>query len=283
MPSLRTPDGRRLFYDARGAGEPLVCHPGGPGFSGAYLGELGGLALSRTIVALDPRGTGGSDPPGSTDAYALDDYVADLCLLQGHLGRGRVDLLGHSHGSLVALLYAAQYPDRIRRLVLVAVGARFDEERVEAMQEAMARRSGEPWFEDASAAIEQEQEGKFQDDADLGRLVARELPFYFASYGENERAFVQLALEQPVHAAALRYFNRQEFLTFDLRPALAGVTVPTLVVAGREDFILGPAACREVADGIANARLEILDDVGHLPWVENPTEFAAVVMAFLDS
>jgi proline iminopeptidase len=283
MPTLRTPDGRRLFYDPRGAGEPLVCHPGGPGFSGAYLGELGGLARSRTIVALDPRGTGGSDPPGSTDAYALGDYVADLCLLQRHLGPGRVDLLGHSHGSLVALLYAAQYPDRIRRLVLVAVGARFHEEQVEAMQEAMARRAGEPWFEDASAAMEEEQEGKFQDDADLGRLVARELPFYFASYGENERAFVQLALEQPVHGAALRYFNSREFLTFDLRPALAGVTVPTLVVAGREDFILGPAACCEVADGIANARLEVLDDVGHLPWVENPTEFAAVVMAFLDS
>jgi proline iminopeptidase len=282
MPSLTTPDGRGLFYDTRGAGEPLVCHPGGPGFSGAYLGELGGLDRCRAIVALDPRGTGRSDPPSSTDAYALDDYIADLALLQGHLGPGRVDLLGHSHGSLVALLYAARYPDRIRRLVLVAVGARFHEAQVEAMQEAMARRAGEPWFEDASAALAQEQEGLFGDDAELGRLVGRELPFYFARYGENERAFVALALEQRVHAAALRYFNHREFLTFDLRGALARVTAPTLVVAGREDFILGPAACREVADGIANAHLEVLEDVGHLPWVERPKEFAAVVMAFLD-
>jgi proline iminopeptidase len=282
MPSLKTPDGRRLFYDTRGAGERLVCHPGGPGFSGAYLGELGGLDRSRAIVALDPRGTGRSDPPGSTDAYALDDYVADLGLLQGHLGLGRVDLLGHSHGSLVALLYAARYPGRVRRLVLVAVAARFHEEQVEAMQEAMARRAGEPWFDDASAALAQEQEGLFHDDAELGRLVARELPFYFARYGENERAFVRRALEQPVHAAALRYFNNSEFLTFDLRPALATVTAPTLIVAGRDDFILGPAACHEVADGIANARLEVLEDVGHLPWVESPRAFAALVMGFLD-
>jgi len=104
----------------------------------------------------------------------------------------------------------------------------------------------------------------------LGRLVARELPFYFAHYGEVEREFVRLALEQPVHAAALRYFNAHEFLTFDLRPVLPDVTAPTLVVAGEKDFILGPPACREVADGIADARLEVLNDVGHLPWSRAP-------------
>jgi proline iminopeptidase len=221
---------------------------GRPGFSGAYLGDLGGLAQARTVVALDPRGTGRSDPPNSADAYALGDYVADLGELQDHLELDRMYLLGHSHGSLVALLYAARCPGRIGRLVLVAVGSRFREEQVEAMQEAIQRRSDEPWFDDASAALEEEQEGKFSDDAELGRLVARELPFYFAHYGENEHAFVRSALEQPVHAAALRYFNTHEFLTFDLRPEFADVTARTLVVAGEKDFILGPAACREVAE-----------------------------------
>ena len=281
MPSLTTSDGRSLFYDIRGDGELLVCHPGGPGFSGAYLGDLGGLARSCALVALDPRGTGRSDPPGSSDAYALDDYLADLGQVQSHLGVDQLDLLGHSHGSLVVLLYAARYPDRIRRLILVAVGSRFHQEQVEAMQKSMQERSGEPWFDDASAALQQEQEGEFRDDGELGRLVARELPFYFAHYGENEQAFVRLALEQPVHAAALRYFNVHEFLRFDLRPALPDVTARTLVVAGEKDFILGSAACREVAEGIANVRLEVLRDVGHLPWVESPEEFASAVRAFL--
>jgi proline iminopeptidase len=149
------------------------------------------------------------------------------------------------------------------------------------MHDAMLRRSNEPWFDDASAALQEEQDGKFHSDAELGRLVARELPFYFAHYGENEREFVRLALEQPVHAAALRYFNAHEFLAFDLRPVLPDVTAPTLVVAGEKDFILGPPACREVADGIANARLEVLDDVGHLPWVESPEKFASTVISFL--
>jgi pimeloyl-ACP methyl ester carboxylesterase len=234
------------------------------------------------LLVLDPRGTGNSEPPRSTDAYALADYVADLRHVQQHLGLDRIDLLGHSHGSLVALLYAAEYPDLVGRLVLVAVGSRFHEQQVEEMHAAMQQRAGEPWFEDASAALEEEQGGHFRDDAELGQLAARELPFYFARYGENERAFIQLALEQSVHAAALRYFNAHEFMNFDLRPALPRVTAPTLVVAGERDFILGPPACREVAEGIAYARLEILEGVGHMPWVENPEAFAATVMDFLD-
>jgi len=107
------PDGRRLFYDARGAGERLVCHPGGPGFSGAYLGELGGLDRSRAIVALDPRGTGQSDPPSLTDAYALDDYVADPGLLQAHLGLSRVDL-GGSHVVMIS------HPKEVAEVVMTA-------------------------------------------------------------------------------------------------------------------------------------------------------------------
>jgi len=282
MPSLTTPDGRKLWYDMRGEGDLLLCHPGGPGFSGAFLGDLGGLDRSRTLVVLDPRGTGCSDPPASEDAYALADYVADLGHVQAQLGVDRIDVLGHSHGSLVALLYAAERPERIGQLVLVAVGARFHQQQLEAMETAMNRRSGEPWFEDASAALAEEQAGHFRDDAELGRIVARELPFYFARYGENEQAFVQRALEQPVHAAALRCFNAHEFMTFDLRPALPRVSAPTLVLAGEEDFILGPAACREVADGIADARLEVFEGVGHMPWVEAPEAFAARVTDFLD-
>jgi proline-specific peptidase len=270
-----------LFYDVRGDGEPLVCHPGGPGFSGAYLSDLAGLARFRALVALDPRGTGRSDPPGSPDAYALDDYVADLARVQDHLGIDRMDLLGHSHGSLVALLYAARYPDRIGRLVLIAIGSRFHPEQVDAMHEAMQQRSSERWFDDASGAIQTEHEGRFRDDAELGQLLARGLPFHFANYGKKERYFVRLALKQSVHAAALRYFNTHEYFTFDVRPILASVIAPTLVVAGEKDFLIDPAACREVVDGIPDARLETLEGAGHLPWFERPEEFTSAIRTFL--
>jgi len=59
------------------------------------------------------------------------------------------------------------------------------------MHEAMQLHSEEPWVDNASAALQEEQEGAFRDDAELGRLVARELPFYFATYGTNEQEFVR--------------------------------------------------------------------------------------------
>lgn len=103
MANLTTSDGRKLSYEWQGEGAPLVCHPGGPGIPGALLGDLGGLARSCALVALDPRGVGESDPP-SRHSYALDDCVSDLRHLQTQLGLDRINLLGHSHGSFVALL-----------------------------------------------------------------------------------------------------------------------------------------------------------------------------------
>ena len=283
MPVAQTCGGRALSYELRGSGELLVCHPGGPGFSAAYLEDLGGLDRWRTLVLLNPRGTGGSDPARSPGEYALADYVEDVEQLRRHLGAERIDLLGHSHGSLGSVLYAASRPGHVGRLVLAGTAARFDEQQLTAVHEAMLERASEPWFEDARAAMEDETAGRFDDDAELGRLVAREMPFYFARYGDRERAFVARMLEEPVHAAALRQFNVHEFQTLDLRPALADVTAQTLVVAGQEDFITGPAACREVADGIRSARLEVIDGVGHLHWVEAPEAFSASVADFLAS
>jgi pimeloyl-ACP methyl ester carboxylesterase len=283
MMSATTSDGRALAYTIAGRGEMLVCHPGGPGFCGGHLGDLGGLDRARAVLTLDPRGAGGSDPPSSPVRYALADYASDLEELREHLGVESFELLGHSHGSLVAMLYAAERPDRVRKLVLVGTGARFHDDQVQAMNAAMLERSGETWFADASAALAAEQEGRFSDDAELGRLVARELPFYFAHYGERERVFAFQALEHPVHGAALRYYNEHEFLTFDLRPALQRISAPTVVIAGEKDFILGPSSCQEVADGIATGQLVVLADTGHFPWVENPAAFAAAVSGFLDS
>lgn len=281
MPAFTTRDGRNLHYAMVGEGDALVCHPGGPGFTHDYLEALGGLDRSRRLILLDPRGTGSSDAPADPAAYTFDDYVADLGELQAHLAQTQIDLLGHSHGSMVAALYAARHPDSIGHLVLVATGARFHEDQVAAMNEAIQARAAEPWFGDALAALQEEQEGRFDDDAELGQLVAREMPFYFARFGESERAYLERALTTPVHGAALACFNGGEFMRFDLRPELPQITAPALVIAGQEDFILGPAPCKEVADGIANARLEILADVGHMPWAERPEPFAGVIEEFL--
>ena len=78
MDGLTTADGRRLTYRRSGSGPMLVCHPGGPGFSSRYLGDLAGLGEELELVLLDPRGTGGSDPALDPRGYAIEDYASDL-------------------------------------------------------------------------------------------------------------------------------------------------------------------------------------------------------------
>jgi pimeloyl-ACP methyl ester carboxylesterase len=280
MGSLALPDGRTVAYREVGNGTPVLCHPGGPGFSGAYLEDLPVGLPDRRLILIDPRGTGDSDAPASADAYSLQDYAADVEALREHLDLEAVDFLGHSHGALVGIVYAAEHPTRVRRMLLIAAGARFHDEQMEAMETAMKRRSEEPWFADASAALAAEEAGEFADDRELGGLVARELPFYFARYGERERAFVQGVLEVPIHGAALKHFNEHEFRTFDLRPVLGRIRARTSIVAGAEDFILGPAAGAELAEGIPEAEMVQLAGVGHFPWLEDPSAFSAAVASF---
>jgi len=112
-------DGRRLTITSVGEGPPLVALPGGPGFPGDQVRDLGGLGATRTLLRPDWRGAGASDPPPD-GRHGIDDYVADLARVQEHLGLDVIDLLGHSFGGLVAIRYAATYPERISRLVLDA-------------------------------------------------------------------------------------------------------------------------------------------------------------------
>jgi pimeloyl-ACP methyl ester carboxylesterase len=119
--SLVRVQGRRVVaYDSVGSGPPLVCIPGGPGFSGEQLGDLGGLDAFRSLIRLDLRGAGESDAP-EVPAWGFDDYAPDIELVLNELGLGAVDLFGHAHGGLLAVAFAASHPDRVRSLVLDGV------------------------------------------------------------------------------------------------------------------------------------------------------------------
>jgi proline iminopeptidase len=280
--SMKTADGRTLGYHTMGTGPVLVCHPGGPGFSSLYFGDLAGLWERFTLVLLNPRGTGNSGRPGDSRAYQIGDYVSDVEELRVHLGLEKLLLLGHSHGGVVAQAYAARHPGRVERLVLASTLARFGGPQQEAMREGMDKRSGQPWYPDAVAALEEEQEGKFSSDEEMAGLVFRELPLYFAHFGGAEAGYLDTLKTEKLNADALKLFNKEIFETFDLRPELGAISAPTLVITGEADFICGPVCAEEIAGGIAGARKVIVGDSGHMIFVEEPEEFEREVGEFLE-
>jgi proline-specific peptidase len=275
--TFATDDGRTLSYERRGNGPLLVCHPGGPGFSNAYLVDLGGLDASFTLVLLNPRGTAASTAPADATAYTPADYVADVEELRLHLGVEQLDLLGHSHGGVVAGAYAAAHPDRLQRLILANSLARI---LPEAMEAEMLTHADEPWYENARVALEREDAGDYADDEELSDLVRSFMPFYFAHFDATAQRYLEAAMQDRPNPDPLRIFNA-DISTWDMRPELHGITAPTLVITGDRDFITGPACADDISSSIAGSTRVIVDDCGHFTFVEQPERWREEITSFL--
>jgi proline-specific peptidase len=275
-----TSDGRKLTYRKLGHGPMLVCHPGGPGFSSTYLGDLAGLWEQYTLIMLNPRGTAASDRPADRADYRLDDYVSDLEEVRQHLALDRMLLLGYSHGGLVAQAYAAEHRDRVERLVLAATAARFGPEQTAATQAAKEKRSGQPWYPDAVAAGNEADALDSMTDEQLRDIVFRQMPFYFARFGPAEAGYLDTFSSETINADALTAFGEQ-MPSLDLRDRIAAITAPTLVITGDEDFICGPVCAREITAAIPGAREVIIGDAGHMVFVEQAQAFHDEVADFL--
>lgn len=276
--SFRTQDGRTLTYGRAGSGPRLVCHPGGPGFGSLYLSDVGGLGESFTLILLNPRGTAGSTAPEDARAYATADYVADVEELRLHLGEDRLNLLGHSHGGIVAMAYGAQHPERTRRLVAANTLVRLHPEE---MEELKLRHKDEPWYEDAQLALEQEDAGEYENEAELREISRRFWPMYFAAFDERAQRYVdEYVVPERANPDALKVFN-EGLDEWDMRPELERIEAATLVITGVYDFICGPACADDIAAGIPRSKRVALDDCGHFSFIEKPEAFRRTVTSFL--
>jgi pimeloyl-ACP methyl ester carboxylesterase len=272
-----TPDGLTLSYERRGSGPLLVCHPGGPGGSAAEFLDFAGLDDTFELVLLSPRGSHGSDPAAD---YALQSYVADLEALWEHLGLERFDLLGFSHGGIVAMAYAATHGSHVQRLVLACTLAVWSDEAEAAMHRGIEKRRDQPWFAEAAKAIDEEQAGAFSSVEELIANAQSQAPLYFHRWEGNEQVghvlFADFAHHEPLH-----YFNTVEFPSLDLRAGLRGVEAPTLVVAGDDDMIAGPVCADAIVRELADVRLVTIRGSGHFVYVEQPDAFRAALSGFL--
>src|SRR5688572_23227754 len=116
-------NGVKLYYRLLGSGsDPVVLIHGGPGLTSDYLADdLTALARGRSVFVYDQRGIGRSTLVSDSTALAAQRYVEDLEAIRKYLGLEQLTLLGHSWGVAPAALYAMQYPQRVRRMILVGV------------------------------------------------------------------------------------------------------------------------------------------------------------------
>lgn len=271
-------DGTRLAHREVGDGPLLICLPGGPMQASDYLGDLGGLAAHRRLILPDLRGTGRSEVPRDPASYRCDRLVDDVEALRAHLGTDRVDLLAHSAGANLALLYAARWPERVGRLVLVtpsllAAGITVGD----TVRRATARlRAAEPWYPAASTALEAVMTGRATAD-DIEAIA----PFRYGRMDAAARAHHAAGPGQRNADAAAVFGSEGAFRPDATRAAVARCTAPVLALAGEADLNSPPPVVAELAALFPRSESTVQAGAGHFPWLDDAERFGAVVEGFL--
>lgn len=280
MPRFASYDGTDIGYRMLGdrGGPPLVCLPGGPGRACEYFGDLGGLSRSRQLVMPDTRGTGESADASDPLSYRCDRLVGDVEALRAHLGLDRMDLLGHSASGNLTTLYAAAHPERVARLILLTPGldAVGVEETDEQWRAALDRRSAEPWFDTAMAAVERAKAG----DQTMDNRRAY-VPFLYGRWDDAARAHADVGVSErsgPVRAA---FAAEGAFDPAATCAAVARLAAPVLVYAGELDAAPTPQIAEAGARVFPNATVVVQPGAAHFPWLDDPAFFTAAITSFL--
>jgi proline iminopeptidase len=248
---------------------------GGPG--GDHTGFKPGYAAltqAMQVVYFDHRGQGRS-ARGDADRWTLDENVEDMEALRRHLGCGPIVSIGTSYGGMVAMAHAARYPEAVSHLVLLVTAAHGGF--IPRAQQILAERG----TAEQQAICAKVWSGGFADEAELKRYYRTMGPLYSA---KHDPAKAEDGLARAIHSpeALNRAFKPDGFLRrFDLRPELARITAPTLILAGALDWICPPEFSEEIHALIPGSRLMIVEDSSHSMRVDAPERLFGAIIDFV--
>jgi|SRR6185312_2333259 len=283
-----TVNGAKLWVETEGHGDPLFLISGGPGGAHTGLHSFDKLQDSSTLIFIDNFGRGKSDTAKDIKEYSISRDVEDIEGIRKALGYDKINILGHSYGSVVAQLYAIKYGDHVKHLII-----------------ADGFFSGKMWQENDDNSNHEIQENYPEVWDSLMRmrkrgLVSDDKPFY-EEYGKVPYGF--LYAYNPtnfLHGLDPLYPNRfntalyyqlvgpdgdfvvgNDIAQFDVTTELKNLKMPVLVVAGRYDRVSVPKWAVMYKQYCPQAEFVMFEHSGHNPMVEEPEKEFPIIRTFL--
>ncbi len=254
-------DGVRIAWEGRGpADAPVVVLSHSLGAtSWMWAPQADSLAVDHRVVLVDTRGHGGSDaPPGQ---YTVELLAGDVLAVVDALGVDRFHLCGLSMGGHIGLWLASHRPERLRSLIACNTAAKLS--------------TAHAWH-DRIAAVAAGGMDSVRDTV-IGNWFAPGFPAAHPErHDEAHRVFAALSPQGYAGCCAA-------LAASDLTGAVAGITVPTIIIGGAHDVATPPAQAEWLHDMIPGSELTIFDDAAHLSNLDVPDAFTARLRSFLDA
>jgi len=255
--------GARLYYETRGAGEPLVLVPGFGNGLWIWFGQVEELARSFRVITFDPRGVARSE--GRDEPFTTLDLADDVAGLLDALEVEDAHVLGASFGGFVAQEFALKFPERTRSLVLACT--------------SYGGGGHVPPPAETLAAIASTK-GLNTEERVRENLLLAFSPGYLASEAAEVERVIRLRAENPVPEYVYQR-QLQAAVRFDASTRVGRVKAPTLVVTGDADVIVPPENSRNLAAAIPGAELRVVEGGSHTFFIERAAEFNRIVADFI--
>lgn len=264
-------NGTTLHYEAVGEGPVCLVMAGWPGVDSAYLRPgLDRLGDRLTLVYYDHRGSGRSGRP-PPDTITVEQLADDADALADELGAPQLLVLGHFHGGSVAQELALRHPERVTGLLLVAatpgeLGG----------DESLADDLDVP---PAPVEVDVLQRVPPATDDELAATMRALAPYFSHQDGavDPEALFGGAIFDA---RTAGRWMQAVGWWSAVDR--LPQVVAPALLLVGRHDVFCPPQQSRRIARRLVDVEVVVLEDSGHLPWLEEGESFSASIAGWLD-
>jgi proline iminopeptidase len=268
-----------LFVDVVGQGHPLLIMHGGPGADHWTMLPFRRCADQFTLIFYDHRCNGRSQG-APVSSMTWENLTADADALRQRLGMERWAVLGHSFGGQVALEYALRYPGSLSHLVLLDTGG----DSRWSQQNAADLLAGRGYSPQKVELVRRWFNGEFAPHEMLPILMRIGRAYsYHPSLWLSARDLIRGEWRAKLRPEALIFAGRHLLKGWTVMDRLGEITVPTLVMAGSDDFVFPPEHQHELAAGIPHARLQIIERAGHNPHSEQPAQVMQAVRDFISA